>query len=174
MILGIISDIHGPLPVAARDALTDCASIIVAGDTESPQTLSELKAIAPVAAIRGNCDRSVDYGPRVTDRLSVRFQGIRFLVVHRREDAIPLPEGTEVVIYGHTHVPEEETIDGVLWLNPGSPSRPRGGNPPTLVRMTIEETEITKVEFVELVDEDETDEYDDGFGEYVVDFSEIG
>ena len=33
----------------------------------------------------------------------------------------------DVVVFGHTHMPCNERLDGVLYLNPGSPATPRGG-----------------------------------------------
>ena len=37
----------------------------------------------------------------------------------------------DLALYGHTHRPSQETRDGVLLVNPGSTSLPKGGNPPT-------------------------------------------
>jgi predicted phosphodiesterase len=42
-----------------------------------------------------------------------------------------------VVLHGHTHVPRDETIDGVRWLNPGSASQPRGGSAAGFAWLTI-------------------------------------
>ncbi len=38
---------------------------------------------------------------------------------------------SDLVFYGHTHRPYWEENSGTLYLNPGSCSRPRGGNPPS-------------------------------------------
>jgi hypothetical protein len=44
-----------------------------------------------------------------------------------------------VVVHGHTHVPREEEIDGVLYLNPGSVSEPRRGSEPGIMTIVVEE-----------------------------------
>ena len=55
----------------------------------------------------------------------------------------------DVVVFGHTHKPFCETVNGILFLNPGSVTRPRGQHPPSLVRLTIESDEL-KPQFIEL------------------------
>jgi predicted phosphodiesterase len=50
--------------------------------------------------------------------------GVRFFLTH-----IPpphAPTGVHVILLGHTHVPRDEMLDGVRWLNPGCITRPRG------------------------------------------------
>ena len=147
MLIGIISDMHGILPEAAKTALRDCDVIINAGDTCSPSIMMQLECIAPTVSVYGNCDRFYDYGPTVHDVARPSYEGVRFYVVHRPED-IPaeLPRGTRVVVHGHTHVPREEEIDGVLYLNPGSVSDPRHGNEPSLMTVVVEEREIFDVQ----------------------------
>ena len=39
--------------------------------------------------------------------------------------------GCDIALFGHTHIPFYEQIDGVHLFNPGSPVRPRGLNEPT-------------------------------------------
>jgi putative phosphoesterase len=52
-------------------------------------------------------------------------------------DLDPQEAGFAVVLTGHTHRPQHEEKNGVLYLNPGSASQPRGGLPPSVARMTI-------------------------------------
>lgn len=147
MNIGIISDIHGFLPDGVRTAFQECNVIINAGDTCSKAVMAELESIAPTVSIHGNCDRHVDYGPTVHDVARPSFEGVRFYVVHRPED-IPaeLPDGTRVVVHGHTHVPREEEVDGVLYLNPGSPTEPRRGSEPGVMTLVVEEREVFDVQ----------------------------
>jgi len=35
-----------------------------------------------------------------------------------------------IVLFGHTHVPYLEKVGGVWFMNPGSPTYPRGGSRP--------------------------------------------
>ena len=131
MIIGVVSDIHGRLSNEAYEALSGSDYILCAGDIENRMVLTELETIAPTICVRGNCDR-YDLGPRV------------------KPIASPLLD-VKVVIHGHTHVPREEYgANGVLFLNPGSPSRPRGGSRKSVARLFVLNGEVKTVEFIEL------------------------
>ena len=56
MRVGVISDTHGLLRPEATRALAGADLIVHAGDVGKPEVLAELKAIAPVFAVRGNVD----------------------------------------------------------------------------------------------------------------------
>lgn len=150
MIIGVVSDIHGRLSTEAYEALQGSDYILCAGDIESRMVLTELETIAPTICVRGNCDR-YDLGPRVKDIASPLLGGVRFRMVHRPEDIGTVPEDVQVVIHGHTHVPREQYgKDGVLFLNPGSPSRPRGGSHKSVARLFVDEGKVKSVEFIDL------------------------
>ena len=55
----------------------------------------------------------------------------------------------DVVVFGHTHEPYCKTIGGILFLNPGSVTRPRGGHRSSLIRMTLKNGKMTP-KFIEL------------------------
>ena len=150
MIVGVISDIHGRLSAEAYAALQGSDYILCAGDIESRMVLTELETIAPTICVRGNCDR-YDLGPRVKDLVSPLLAGVRFRIVHRPEDIGVVPEDVRVVIHGHTHIPREQYgKNGVLFLNPGSPSRPRGGSHKSVARLFVDEGKVKSVEFIDL------------------------
>ncbi len=149
MIIGIVSDIHGRLSEEAYEALRGSDYILCAGDSESPLILSELESIAPTIAIRGNCDRR-DLGPSVNFVASPLLGGVRFKMVHRPEDIGTLPDDVQVVVHGHTHIPRNQTIHGVLFLNPGSPTRPRGGSRKSVMRVVVLDAKVASVEVIEL------------------------
>ena len=56
IIVGVLSDTHGHLYPRVREMLEGVDHIIHAGDIGSAEVLTGLKAIAPVTAVRGNCD----------------------------------------------------------------------------------------------------------------------
>lgn len=128
MRIGVISDTHGGLPKAALLALEGCDTIIHAGDIGGLRVLLELEAIAPVIAVLGNCDYH-DYGPGVGYSEAPLLDDVRFKVVHKRENAAFMAPETRVVVFGHTHRPCNEYVQGVLYFNPGSASDPRGPKP---------------------------------------------
>jgi len=121
MRIGIISDTHGLLRPEAVDRLAGVDHIIHAGDIGAPEVIEGLRRIAPVTAIRGNVDRdgwAAAYSPTEFVKLGGRF----FHVLHdvNQLDLDPVAAGIDVVVSGHSHRPKIETVDGVLYLNPGS------------------------------------------------------
>lgn len=122
----MISDTHGQLPERVRELFAGVDRIIHAGDIGSYDVLAELMGIAPVTVVFGNTDMD-DFGRTLPGLANVALDGVRVLVVHKPSDVPrPLPKDVRVVVTGHTHVPEVRENEGVLWLNPGSPTRARG------------------------------------------------
>lgn len=137
--IGVISDTHGELPDAVEGIFEGVDAIVHAGDVGSPYALDVLGAIAPVTAVCGNCD----LGMGSTDPIAVNVMlgGVRVLVAHRERDLAgsldPVRAGARIAITGHSHVAGVGERDGVLWVNPGSPSFPRGGLPASVAIITI-------------------------------------
>ena len=133
MRIGVFSDTHGDVSNARRfyDSLAPLDCLFHLGDcVPDGQKLAKLFA-CPVYAVRGNCDfRTEEPLERVVD-----LGGKRFLLLHSHQyyfmDAL-LYRAEEVhadmVLYGHTHVPDLGADGPRLILNPGSLSRPRGGS----------------------------------------------
>lgn len=121
MLLGIISDTHGLLRPEALDALRQAELIIHAGDVGDPEILKQLKAIAPVFAVRGNVDTQA-WAQELPINTIVEASGITLYVLHNLQhlDIKPQAAGVHAVISGHTHQPEQHGRGGVLYLNPGS------------------------------------------------------
>lgn len=140
MRIGIISDIHGNLPewVAAALAQTPVHYLICAGDTTSQQTLWELQSYAPLIAVMGNCDMRSQYIDDIPHVARPLIAGVRFQIVHRPEDIV-WHEECDVVIHGHTHVPRDEMVDAKRVINPGSPTRPRGGSEASFAILSVDE-----------------------------------
>lgn len=139
--VGVISDTHGLLRVQAAAALRGVDHILHAGDVGRAEILEELRAIAPVTAIRGNVDvRGACSLLPETD--AVELGGRLFYLVHALGDLDLKPEaaGIAAVVYGHSHRPEVKERDGVLYLNPGSAGPRRFSLP---VTVAIVETRAT-------------------------------
>jgi putative phosphoesterase len=119
--LGVISDTHGLLRPEAVTALTGVELIIHAGDIGNPQVLKALEQIAPVHAVRGNTDRS-DWAADLPHTRVVEVGGLLIYVLHELStlDLDPRAAGFAAVIFGHSHEPQVERKNGVLYLNPGS------------------------------------------------------
>ncbi|MBO7296379.1 MAG: phosphodiesterase [Clostridia bacterium] len=99
------------------------------------RVIPQLNAIADkIVCVRGNCDAEVDGMVLDFDVLSANktlIDGDLTLYLHHGHHDLPdLAPGT-VVLYGHTHVVEHHTENGLHFFNPGSVTIPKGGNPPT-------------------------------------------
>lgn len=113
--LGLIADTHGLVRPQALVALEGCDRILHAGDVGEGDVLAALAGLAPVDAVRGNCDDL----PGLPDERLVEVAGVRILLRHGH-----LPEadghGADVVVSGHTHVPSVARDGPALRVNPGS------------------------------------------------------
>lgn len=138
----VIADTHNKLPPVIREWGCDANEIWHLGDVCAGIILDELRAIGPpVEVVRGNCDSNFEW-PLVLD---LSRNGIRFRLQH-----IPPshpPTDCDVLLHGHTHVPRDETIGTVRFLNPGCVTRPNQGAPPSVAFLTISEQGTLEWEF---------------------------
>ena len=149
--IGVISDTHGLLRPEALRALRGSDYIIHAGDVGDPEILDQLREIAPVTAVRGNVDRG-GWARALPKTDVLQADGVSIYVVHILADLNLKPEavGFRAVVYGHSHVPKQETRNGVLYFNPGSAGPRRFNLPLTVGCLTVAngkiEGEITPLE----------------------------
>jgi len=138
MLIGVVSDTHGLLRTALLLALAGVDHILHAGDVGDPAILDELARIAPVTAIRGNIDT---HGPcsLLPATEAIELAGCPIYMVHAREDLDLSPQAAAIsaVIYGHSHKPSVEQLQGVLYLNPGSAGPRRFNLPITFATLRI-------------------------------------
>lgn len=121
IIIGLISDTHDLVRPEAKRALAGVSHILHAGDICGAQVLTELGAIAPLTAVRGNNDRGAwANGLRTSELLD--FGGISIYMLHdlAELDIDPHAAGVHAIVCGHSHRPQIEERDGVLFVNPGS------------------------------------------------------
>jgi len=118
--VGIVSDTHGVLRDSVLAALRGVDLILHAGDIGKSGVLEGLRALAPVVAIRGNVDSG--WAHDLPDTETFVLTGRRIHVLHNLKDLAVDPIATQiaVVVSGHSHVPNIERREGVLYVNPGS------------------------------------------------------
>ena len=136
--IGVISDTHGLLRAEAVAVLRGCDAIVHAGDIGKPEVLEQLAALAPLTAIRGNVDT---WAAALPDTAVLTLAGKRFYVIHNvKELALdPRSAGFAAVISGHSHMPNSETRDRVLFLNPGSAGPRRFKLPVAVAKIRVRE-----------------------------------
>ena len=117
--IGVISDTHGLVRPQALGALRGSDLIIHAGDVGAPEVLERLRALAPVAAVRGNVDRGA-WADELPEERTVEVGGARIHVIHNLKAMAAAPEGCRLVVSGHSHKPSIQRRHGVIYLNPGS------------------------------------------------------
>jgi hypothetical protein len=131
MKLGIISDTHGHLDPRVETIFAGVDHILHAGDIGDPMIELELKAIAPVTLVLGNNDPGLSF----KDTELLTLGGRKFLlhhIVNPRALTHSLAsqirrQAIEAVVFGHTHKPFAETINGVFFFNPGYAGQPKFG-----------------------------------------------
>ncbi|PKL45814.1 MAG: YfcE family phosphodiesterase [Candidatus Riflebacteria bacterium HGW-Riflebacteria-1] len=146
MKIGIISDTHITHPAACTipdwvcEAFAGVSIIVHAGDVEHPEYLEALKSIAPVYAVRGNCDHNALSTP---ESLSLEIGCGLLTAAHRASVARQaLSKQSRVMVYGHTHISVISDEGGLLVINPGSPNHPRGGLPASVAVLEVNGDEI--------------------------------
>ena len=105
--------------------------ILHAGDFVTAAVLDELAQLAPVSGVHGNMDDAV-LKAMLPERRVVEAAGLRIGMVHepgprtaRAERLLGSFPDCDVVVYGHTHLPEVARY-GARWVvNPGSPTERR-------------------------------------------------
>jgi putative phosphoesterase len=156
----VISDTHAPrrwkaCPAAVAEHLHGADLILHAGDVCVPSVLDELAAYAPVKVVLGNND-----GPDVAawgapETLEFELDGLPTAMVHdsgpsarrtaRMSRRFP---GAELVVFGHSHIPMDQTGDGVRIFNPGSPTDRRRQPYGTIGLLDVEDGRLIEARIV--------------------------
>jgi uncharacterized protein len=136
--IGVISDTHGVVHPRVPELFARMDHIIHAGDVGGAHVLRELKSLAPLTYIDGNNDHATG-----EDIARFDIDGLNILLTH----ILPRPhkpaprvldslrkKPADVVIFGHSHLPHHEVVNGVTYFNPAS-SGPRRFNYPVSIGM---------------------------------------
>lgn len=147
----VIADTHMPrrakaLPGVLRPHLERADLILHAGDLMDLSLLDTLASYAPVRAVQGNLDPADD---RLPETLEFEFGGVSVAMIHdsgpkkgrRNRMRRRFPEA-RVVIFGHSHIPWLEDENGLLLLNPGSPTDKRRQPDHTCALLHVEDEEV--------------------------------
>lgn len=156
ILIGIISDNHGGVPNPVFDIFKNVNIIIHAGDFGNMDVVAELEAIAPLYGVSGNIDLW-EMNAKFPQKRQFEISGIKFYVQHNIKDPVKhylnlkrdsLFSDTNIVIYGHTHVPDIKKYGNYLYVNPGSTVQPRKGHKPSVCLLEIENGEYSNPQIV--------------------------
>jgi putative phosphoesterase len=136
MRIGVLSDTHVPTTAAALPAkvfklFQGVDMILHAGDIVNLSVLDELRAIAPVEAVAGNMDDAeaqarLPHKKLLTiGKFSVGLIHGKYKIDIQREMIRREFESPDLIVYGHSHMPFWGKVDGIYFLNPGSPTDTR-------------------------------------------------
>jgi putative phosphoesterase len=158
----VLSDTHAPrfwksCPPAVAGYLREADLILHAGDVCTPRVLDELAGFAPVRVVRGNNDGADVAAWGATDTAEFEIDGVPVAMIHdsgpragrlrRLRSRFP---DAELVIFGHSHIPMDESAEGLRILNPGSATDKRRQPYRSLATLDISDGRIERAEIVEL------------------------
>ncbi len=122
--IGVVADTHGRVHPALAELFAGVDHIVHAGDIGGEHVLAALRALAPVTSVDGNNDDAT--GEEI---VRTKLGTLRLLLTH----ILPRPhklaprvaaslrnEPADVVVFGHSHLPHNEVVDGVRYFNPAS------------------------------------------------------
>ena len=135
--------------------LRDADLILHAGDVCTASVLAELEQYAPVTAVLGNNDDPdvAAWGAAPTAELDL--DGLRVAMLHdsgpssgrlaRMRRAFP---DADLVVFGHSHIPLDQSCYGLRIFNPGSPTDRRRQPHGTLGVLRIERGRLAEASIV--------------------------
>ena len=137
------------MPSGVWPYLESADHILHAGDVTDPALLDEMRSLAPVTVVMGNCDGMDvrDWG--APSETTLELGGVQIGMVHdsgqkagrwaRMRQMFP---DARVVVFGHSHLPWNVDTDGLLLLNPGSPTWKRQAPYNSMALLWIEECRV--------------------------------
>jgi uncharacterized protein len=156
----VLSDTHAPrrwrtCPPAVAGYLRHADLILHAGDVCTASVLTELAEYAPVTAVVGNNDDPsvAEWGAAATAELDL--DGLGVAMVHdsgaktgrlqRMRRRFP---GADLVVFGHSHIPLDESVPGLRIFNPGSPTDRRRQPHGTLGVLEVDDGRLVEASIV--------------------------
>ena len=158
----VVSDSHGNNNniIKALNKQSPVDMLIHCGDMEQDiQNSIGRRFNIDIYYVTGNCDFCLP----TQKEIMIRLENHRILVVHGHEYGVKRStdsllshaksKDADIVLYGHSHVPNMENRDGVLILNPGSISYPRQfSRNKTYAVLTLNGNKKPKAEIFEIED----------------------
>lgn len=107
----------------------------------------------PLECVPGNCD----YAPNEDVVKMISPMGVNIMLTHGhtyrvKYETMPLLnaaffQGADIVVYGHTHTPNYQLIQGLHVLNPGSAGQ---GRHPTWAKIELENGQVKDIRLMDI------------------------
>lgn len=156
MLIGLISDTHGQLRPQILEHFRNVELILHAGDVGGEDILTELETVAPVHAVAGNTD-GFPLAGRLPEQQVLELLGWRVVVTHGHRLGSPnaarlraAHPDADIIVYGHTHKPLIERVEGKLIVNPGAAGPARFKLMPSVALLELVAGHREQVTIVEL------------------------
>jgi len=158
----VLSDTHAPrrwksCPPRVAQHLRGADLILHAGDVCTAAVLDELSQYGPVRAVVGNNDGRDVAAWGATPTAEVDLQGLRVAMIHdsgqaagrlaRMRRAFP---AADLVVFGHSHIPLDESDSTFRIFNPGSPTDRRRQPHGTIGVLRVEEAALVEARILEV------------------------
>ncbi len=138
----VLSDSHNSFGFSAFLPIAQNADMVIhLGD--GLRDINDLKSVlsCPFYFVTGNCDFSNVYEQIITVENHKIFithgdnYDVKYSLSRLKQKA--QKEGADIVLYGHTHIPDITFQDNIWFINPGSLTRPREDKKPTYCILTL-------------------------------------
>ncbi len=165
--IGLLSDTHGLLDKRILEHFKDVDEIWHAGDIGSAEVLQALREFKPTRAVYGNMD-SGDVRYSLSEFYRFRVEGVNVLMTHiggypgrynpwlipmfQRNKAAAPDQRINLFVCGHSHILKVmyDKQWNFLTMNPGAAGKQGWQTVQTLLRFTIDDSEIRDLEVVEM------------------------
>jgi len=159
MKIGVISDTHGWVDPAVYEHFAGVDEIWHAGDAGNYDVITELETFRPLRAVWGNID-GFDVRKATKEYLFFRAGSKNVLLIHiggypghYAPRAMELIRNLkpDIFVCGHSHILKVmyDNVNGMLCINPGAAGRTGIHKVKTLLRFSIEGSDISDMEVIE-------------------------
>lgn len=155
MKIAVFSDTHKKLSGAERVISEEKPDLILhLGDhIKDAYRLAELFPDIPLECVPGNCD----YAPAESETKIITVEGLTLMLTHGHNYRVKYEtqsllnaayfQGADMVLYGHTHRPVNDRVEGLYVVNPGTAGQ---GSRMTWARIIIENGDVKEISIEEM------------------------
>ncbi len=147
----VVSDTHGRIKdvVDQYQKFKNIDMIIHLGDYHRDALRIKELVNSKMVCVKGNTDGEFSEKSYKV----IEIEGHKILLTHGHMEKVKsnllqlyyktVSLSCDAVLFGHTHIPVNIRNKGILFLNPGSPTMPKGGNPPSFALIDLQRQSVS-------------------------------